>query len=308
MSEVYHVSVMADECLEMLAVKKGGTYFDATLGGGGHSERILLKGGNIVAVDRDFDAIDYVTQKFSSIEDFGGRYKIVHDNFKNVKEIMRECNVSSLDGAIADLGISSRQVDNAERGFAYGKDGVLDMRMDRSQSLSALKVVNEYSREQLSRIIFTYGEENFARKIAANIVREREKEPITTTSRLSEIICESVPPRKNGHPAKKTFQALRIEVNNELSGLGEAVCDMVDILKPGARLCVLTFHSLEDRIVKQTFSLLAKDCICDKSLPVCVCGHKATVKLIGKPLKPSQRETETNPRSKSATLRVVEKL
>ncbi len=308
MGEQYHVSVMPNECIGTLDVKSGGIYFDATLGGGGHSELILRKGGSVVAVDRDSDAIDYVTRKFAKIPEFEGRYKIVHDNFKNVKQVLRDCGINELDGAIADLGISSRQVDDAERGFSYSKDGELDMRMDREQELSALSVVNEYSEEQLSRIIFTYGEERFARKIAADIVRERKLSPIETTGRLSELIQRSVPPRKNGHPAKKTFQALRIEVNNELSGLGEALCDMVDLLKPKARLCVLTFHSLEDRIVKQTFASLATDCICDKSLPICVCGHKATVKQTGKALRPTEKETELNSRSKSATLRAVEKL
>ena len=205
MGEQYHVSVMPNECIETLDVKSGGIYFDATLGGGGHSELILRKGGSVVAVDRDSDAIDYVTRKFAKIPEFEGRYKIVHDNFKNVKQVLRDCGINELDGAIADLGISSRQVDDAERGFSYSKDGELDMRMDREQELSALSVVNEYSEEQLSRIIFTYGEERFARKIAADIVRERKLSPIETTGRLSELIQRSVPPRKNGHPAKKTL-------------------------------------------------------------------------------------------------------
>ncbi len=308
MCEQYHISVMPNECIETLNVKSGGLYFDATLGGGGHSELILRKGGNIIAVDRDLEAIDYVTRKFAGIPEFEGRYRIVHDNFKNVKQVLKECGEDKLDGAIADLGISSKQVDDAKRGFSYSKDGELDMRMDREQELSALNVVNEYSEEQLSRILFTYGEEKFARKIAAAIVRQRKASPIETTGRLSELIQRSVPFRKSGHPAKKTFQALRIEVNNELSGLGEALCDMVDLLKQKARLCVLTFHSLEDRIVKQTFASLATGCICDKSLPVCVCGHKATVRQIGKALKPTQRETDMNSRSKSATFRAVEKL
>lgn len=308
MSEQYHIPVMPTECLEALNVRSGGTYFDATLGGGGHSEQILLGGGNLIAVDRDFDAVDYVTRRFEKIPEYDGRYSIVHDNFKNVKQILKDVGVDELDGAIIDLGISSKQVDDAERGFSYSKDGVLDMRMDREQVLSALSVVNEYSEQQLSRIIFTYGEERFARKIAAEIVRQRKVAPIETTGQLSELIQRCVPARKNGHPAKKTFQALRIEVNNELSGLGEAICDMVDLLKKGARLCVLTFHSLEDRIVKQTFASLATDCICDKSLPVCVCGHKATVKQIGKALKPTETEICRNSRSKSATMRAVEKL
>ncbi len=308
MGEEYHIPVLADECLSALKVKRGGIYFDGTLGGGNDSELILRAGGRLIAVDRDNEALDFVGARFASNPDFAGRYELVHDNFKNVAEILGGRSINDIDGALLDLGISSRQVDEPQRGFSYSKDGELDMRMDREQVLSAMQVVNEYSTEQLARIFFTYGEEKFARKIAANIVERRKKTPIETTMQLSDIIVASVPSRKSGHPAKKVFQALRIEVNNELSGLGEAVCDIVDKLKKGARLCVITFHSLEDRIVKQTFASLATDCICDKSLPVCVCGHRASVKLIGKAIRPSEKEQERNPRSKSATLRVAEKI
>ena len=308
MGEDYHVPVLADECMSALAVKSGGVYFDGTLGGGNDSERILLRGGKLIAVDRDIEAIDYVSARFASNPDFTGRYELVHDNFKNAAHVLAERSIDGLDGALLDLGISSRQVDEPTRGFSYSRDGELDMRMDRDQLLSAMHVVNEYSQDQLARILFTYGEEKFARKIAANIAAKRKLSQIETTTQLADIVLASVPSRKSGHPAKKTFQALRIEVNNELSGLGEAICDIADKLKSGARLCVITFHSLEDRIVKQTFHSLAVDCICDKSLPVCVCGHKASVKIIGKAIRPSEEEISRNPRSKSATLRVVEKI
>lgn len=308
MGEDYHVPVLANECMNALGVERDGIYFDGTLGGGNDSELILRSGGRLIAVDRDSEAIDYVSARFAANPDFAGRYELVHDNFKNVVEILDRRGIDGLDGALLDLGISSRQVDEPQRGFSYSKDGELDMRMDREQVLSAMHVVNEYSADQLVRIFFIYGEEKFARKIAANIVAKRKLSPIETTAQLSDIIIDSVPSRKSGHPAKKVFQALRIEVNNELSGLGEAICDIVDRLRRGARLCVITFHSLEDRIVKQTFASLATDCICDKSLPVCVCGHKASVKLVGKAVRPSAEEQERNPRSKSATLRVAEKI
>lgn len=308
MADDYHVSVMANECIDALSVRPDGLYLDCTLGGGGHSERILRKGGRIIGIDRDSDAIEYVHSRFGKISEFAGRYSLVHDNFKNAKAMLEQKCADKLDGAIIDLGISSRQVDDSARGFSYVRDGELDMRMDRDQVLSALSVVNEYSEQQLARIIFTYGEERFARRIAAAIVKQRKDAPIETTARLADIVVKAVPHCRNGHPAKKTFQAVRIEVNNELSGLGEAVCDIVDKLRVGARICVLTFHSLEDRIVKQTFQSLATDCICDKSLPVCVCGHKASVKLIGKALTPSTEETQINPRSRSAKLRVAEKV
>lgn len=305
----YHIPIMAQECIEALNVQRNKLYFDGTLGGGGHSERILEKGGRLIAVDRDLDAINFASARFKGNPDFIGRYEIVHDNFKNAKDILKRLNIDALDGAILDLGISSHQIDDKERGFSYRFDSELDMRMDREQILSALSVVNEYSEEQLSRIIFTYGEDRFARRIARNIVEFRKKAPLETTKQLVDIITKSVPKGlKGGHPAKKTFQALRIEVNNELSGLGEAVSDIVGLLNRGARLCVLTFHSLEDRIVKQTFKTLATDCICDKSLPVCVCGHQAVVKLVNKGQKASDAEISENSRSKSATLRIVEKL
>ncbi len=307
MSE-YHVPVMLSETVNALQVGTGKLYFDGTLGGGGHTGEILRRGGRVIATDRDMEAIDFSRMKLSQIADYNGKYTIVKDNFKNVLEVLSSNEIDALDGAVLDLGISSHQVDENLRGFSYSGNGLLDMRMDRDQYLSAMTVVNEYTEEELSRIIYTYGEERFARKIARSIIEARSKSPIETTKRLSDIIKSCVPEsKKGGHPAKKTFQALRIEVNNELSGLGEAICDIVSKLKSGGRIAVISFHSLEDRIVKQTLKTLSVDCICDKSLPVCVCNHKASVKLIGK-YKPSAEEAARNSRCKSATLRVAEKI
>ncbi len=304
----YHVPVMLCETVDALRVGTGKLFFDGTLGGGGHTGEILRRGGRVIATDRDMEAIDYSRMKLSQTADYNGKYTIVKDNFKNVLEVLSANEIEALDGAVLDLGISSHQVDENLRGFSYSGNGLLDMRMDRDQYLSAMTVVNEYTEEELSRIIYTYGEERFARKIARSIVEARSKSPIETTKRLAEIVKSCVPEgKKGGHPAKKTFQALRIEVNNELSGLGEAICDIVSKLKSGGRIAVISFHSLGDRIVKQTLKTLSVDCVCDKSLPVCVCNHKASVKLIGK-YKPSAEETARNSRCKSATLRVAEKL
>ncbi len=303
----YHVPVMLTECMDALRVGEGKLYFDGTLGGGGHSSEILRRGGRLIATDRDMEAIDYARMRLSQVTEWSGRYTLVKDNFKNVTEVLKANAVDGLDGAILDLGISSHQVDENMRGFSYSGNGLLDMRMDRDQYLSAMTIVNEYTEEELSRIIYTYGEERFARKIARSIVEARKRSRIETTKRLADIVKSCVPEGKNGHPAKKTFQAIRIEVNNELSGLGEAICDIVNVLRSGSRIAVISFHSLEDRIVKQTLKTLASDCICDKSLPICVCNHKASVKLIGK-YKPSAEEVAKNSRSQSATLRVAEKL
>ncbi len=306
----YHLSVMKEECLKYLNVEKDKLYFDGTLGGGGHSLEILKRGGRLIATDLDDDALDYAENLFNKDGALSGRFKLVKSNFKNVLQVLSSLNESALDGAILDLGISSHQIDQAERGFSYMKDGSLDMRMDQSQALSAAQIVNEYDESEIADIIFTYGEDSFGRRIARRIVEERKKSPIITTSDLSRIIASAVPfLPKAGHPAKKTFQALRIFVNSELTGLKEAVTDIVSVLNKGARLAVITFHSLEDRIIKQTFKLLSTDCICDKSLPVCVCGHRAEVKLtVSKGIRPSESEQQQNSRSKSATLRVIEKL
>ena len=303
----YHTPIMLAEVMNALRVRKGGIYLDGTLGGGGHTEAILRAGGRVVAVDKDEAAIEFAGQR---LQEYGDKLTIVHDDFKNIEKILERLGTQGLDGALLDLGISSRQIDDAERGFSYMQDAALDMRMDRNQYLTAANVVNEYGENRLAAVIKDYGEEDFARKIAAAIVKERETAPIKTTGRLAAIIKSAVPAKfqYGSHPAKKTFQAIRIEVNGELDGLDGAVKAVAGRLKRGGRFCVLAFHSLEDRIVKQAFRLLAADCLCDKALPVCVCGHKAEIKLLGKPLTASKEELELNGRAASAKLRIIEKL
>ncbi len=306
MSE-YHVPVMLEECLSALNVRKGGIYLDGTLGGGGHSSEILKRGGTLIALDRDNEAIAESKKRFED-EKLSG-YTIVKSNFHDAAKVLDDLGVDGIDGALLDLGISSHQIDDPERGFSYRFDGKLDMRMDNDGGITAYDVVNEYSEDELVKILFGYGEERFAKKIASAIVRERKNQPIRTTTELAELVKKSTPEfyHRQGHPAKKTFQAIRIEVNGELDGLSEALESIAAKIKSGGRFAVLTFHSLEDRIVKQAFRLMCTDCICDKSLPVCVCGHKATAKPIGK-FKPTQKETNENSRAASATLRVIEKL
>lgn len=298
---MYHIPVLAEEVIQGLKIKKGGLYFDGTLGGGGHSELILEQGGQIIGCDRDQDAINECQKRFKKYQ---GKFKLYKENFKNAKLIL---DGKSIDGALLDLGISSHQIDTPERGMSYRFDAPLDMRMDRSQVLTAESIVNEYSEKELARILFEYGEEKFARRIAANIVKERNINPITTTGKLVDIINRSVPHGQKSHPAMRTFQALRIETNNELRGLDNAIIDIFNFIKKGGRFCIISFHSLEDRIVKQTFAKLSADCICDKSLPVCVCNHTAEAKIIGK-YKPSPSEIKKNSRSSSAILRIIEKL
>lgn len=304
----YHVPVLYNECLDNLNIKTGGTYFDGTLGGAGHSEGILMRGGNLIATDLDKDAIENAKIRLGKPE-YEGRFALVRDNYKNFSNVLSSLNVDKIDGALFDLGISSHQIDEPERGFSYRFDGKLDMRMSDEQSLSAYDVVNTYSEEKLADILYLYAEERFSRRIARNIVNARKIKPIETTLQLAEIVKQSVPmqAQKNGHPAKKTFQAIRIEVNGELNGLDTLIEDVIEKLNSGARLCIITFHSLEDRIVKKAFALHSTDCICDKKLPICICGHKATVKSLGK-IKPSKEELELNSRSASATLRIIEKL
>ena len=306
MSE-YHVPVMLEECLSALNVRKGGIYLDGTLGGGGHSSEILKRGGTLIALDRDNEAIAESKKRFED-EKLSG-YTIVKSNFHDAAKVLDDLGVDGIDGALLDLGISSHQIDDPERGFSYRFDGKLDMRMDNDGGITAYDVVNEYSEDELVKILFGYGEERFAKKIASAIVRERKNQPIRTTTELAELVKKSTPEfyHRQGHPAKKTFQAIRIEVNGELDGLSEALESIAAKIKSSGRFAVLTFHSLEDRIVKQAFRLMCTDCICDKSLPVCVCGHKATAKPIGK-FKPTQKETNENSRAASATLRVIEKL
>lgn len=303
----YHISVMLDEVISALNVRSGGIYFDGTLGGGGHSLGIMKAGGNVIATDLDEDAIKYAEDRFLS-EGMSGRFTIVRDNFKNFLRVTDSLGCDAIDGAVLDLGVSSHQFDDGERGFSYRFDAELDMRMDRRQELTAEDVVNGYSEKELLRVLYEYGEESYAKSIVRNIIKARQAHPIKTTGELADIIAKSVPYRKGGHPAKKTFQALRIEVNGELDGLGQAVEDIVGKLRSGGRLCVITFHSLEDKIIKNAFRLMATDCICDKSLPVCICGHKAAVKQIKTNKRATEEELAENNRSHSASLRIVEKL
>lgn len=311
--EFKHISVMLDECINALNIKPNGTYMDGTLGGGGHSGAIaskLDKSGTLVMFDLDSIAIDFASQKLAP---YNCKKIFAHTNFKNFKSVLDENGIAGLDGILLDLGVSSYQIDNSERGFSYMQDGPLNMAMDENAELTAERVVNEYKAEDLERIFRDYGEERFARSVANHIVAARKIAPIHTTKQLVDIITSSIPPKARygaGHPAKRVFQAIRIEVNGELTGLREALLGMFrEGLNSGGRLAVITFHSLEDRIVKEAFHLLASDCICDKRLPVCVCHHKAEGVLISKkPITPSAAEIENNPRSHSAKLRVIEKL
>ena len=311
MKEFKHTPVMLDECISGLNIKKGGIYVDMTCGGGGHSVKIAKKLGNsgrLICFDQDGDAIEACKRRLSPFS----CVSFVNDNFKNAKAVLNAMGISKVDGILADLGVSSHQIDTPERGFSYLLDGTLDMRMDVRQQKSAFDVVNFYSQEQLKNIIYKYGEEPFAPKIAAAIVKARAKGEIATTAQLKQVI-ESVFPKRmifgKGGVSKKTFQAIRIEVNGELELLQGAVEDFISLLAPGGRLAVITFHSLEDRIVKNAFKLAATDCICPPKTPVCICGHKAQIKLITKkPILPSETELATNSRSHSAKLRVVEKL
>ena len=306
-----HKPVMLEECMQGLKLHGGGVYFDGTVGGGGHSCEILRRtapDGRLIATDLDDDAIAAATGRLS---EFSGRFRIYKSNFKNFASVLDEEGVDELDGVLLDFGVSSFQLDEASRGFSYMQDAPLDMRMDAGAALTAADVVNGYSREQLSRILRDYGEERFANRIAENIVRVRADHKIERTGELAQIAEDSIPAkfRHNGPCARKTFQAIRIEVNGELSGLAEAVRGLTLRLRTGGRICILTFHSLEDRIVKNVFRDLATDCICDKSLPVCVCGKKKEIEIITKkPLTASEKELAENSRSKCAKLRIAERV
>ena len=304
-----HYSVMLNECIDGLNIKEDGLYVDCTAGGGGHSYAIACKlssKGKLICIDRDTDAINAVKERLA---EFSDRVEIVHDNFSNLKNIL---NGRKADGVLIDLGISSHQIDTAERGFSYMKDAPLDMRMNREDPLSAYDVVNTYSEEQLSNLIFLYGEEKFARKIANRIAAVRSAKPIESTLELVSVITDAIPPKfreKGSSPAKRTFQAIRIEVNGELEIIKPTVYDIADNLKAEGRMAIITFHSLEDRIVKQSISELSKGCTCPSDFPVCVCGKKPILKMISrKPILPSDRELTENKRSHSAKLRVAEKL
>ena len=304
-----HTPVLLNECLEGLNIKPDGIYVDGTMGGAGHSSRIVekLKGGKLIGIDKDDTALAVCKER---LKDFNN-VVFVKSDFKNFKNVVEDLNISGVDGILLDLGVSSHQIDTPERGFSYRFDGELDMRMDKTQSLTAYDVVNNYSEAELARIIYLYGEENFSRSIARKIVEVRRANPIKTTMQLKEIVESAIPKKFHGagSPCKKTFQAIRIEVNSELDGLDTVIYDMVEKLNPGGRLAIITFHSLEDRIVKNVFKELSTNCICDKSIPVCVCNHKASVSLVNrKPIVATNTELESNKRSSSAKLRVVEKL
>ena len=310
--EFCHVPVMLEECMQGLKLRQDGVYFDGTLGGAGHSGEILKRtspSGRLIATDLDPEAIANAEKKLAP---FSGRFRLFHANYKNFSSVAEDAGIEGFDGALLDLGVSSYQLDNRERGFSYmATDSRLDMRMDPGQRKSAWEVVNTYDRKKLSYILATYGEEKFAENIAKNIVEERKFRTIDTTGQLCGIVDRSIPYKfkQGGHPAKKTFQAIRIEVNEELDGLGECLRDIVKGLKPGGRIAVMTFHSLEDRIVKQTFQDLATACVCDKRLPVCVCGRKKKVELVNKkPIVADEEERLSNPRAKSAKLRIAEKI
>ena len=307
-----HYSVLLNECIEGLAIRPDGVYIDGTAGGAGHSSVIashLGKGGKLLALDQDATAVAVATERLAQ---FGERAEVVHSNFCDLAKVCEERGIEHIDGLLLDLGVSSYQLDTAERGFSYRSDAPLDMRMDATKSLTAKKIVNEYSEDALRRIFFEYGEERFSSRIASNIIRARQTGPIETTGELVEIIKRSVPARHGDgghHPAMRTFQALRIEVNAELDVIAPAIKSAVRMLRSGGRIAIITFHSLEDRIVKQAFAELASGCTCPKSFPVCVCGKKPLVKVLTKkPILPSDEELAVNSRSKSAKLRVAEKI
>ena len=310
MTEFSHIPVLLEPTVEILSVKPNGIYVDGTLGGAGHSKEILKKAKikQLIGIDQDEEALAAAKKNLEKFDNV----TYVHDNFKNIDDILDELDLQEVDGILVDIGVSSYQIDAAERGFSFRFDAKLDMRMDKSKTFSAYNVVNEYSEEELTRVIREYGEEKFAKSIARHILKHREVGDISTTKELEEIILKSVP-RYRGQDGKsnvqRTFQAIRIEVNNELNVLKEFIDKAVSKLKKGGRLAVISFHSLEDRIVKQKFKELATGCICPPDFPICVCGHKAVVKLITKhPVEATEEELKRNPRSAPAKLRVIEKL
>ena len=312
MDNLTHFSVMLNECLDGLNLKANGVYFDGTLGGAGHSYQILKRTsptGRLVASDLDDYAIGRAKE---TLKEFDGRYTLVKDNFKNFENIKNDLNIDKFDGILLDLGVSSFQLDDKARGFSYmAEDELLDMRMDNTGNKSAIDVVNGYSERDLARIFNDYGEERFSKQIARKIVEQRSKEQIRTCGQLVEIIKNTIPKRlqQDGHPAKRVFQAIRIEVNGELAELKETVLTMARNLNKGGRIVILTFHSLEDRLVKQAFKELELDCICDKSIPVCVCNKRKEIEIITKhPITASEEELELNSRSRSAKLRIAEKI
>lgn len=309
--EFKHTSVLFSETIKNLNIDSEGIYVDGTLGGGGHASGIcekLSQKGIFIGVDRDIDAINAASER---LKDYPCKKIFVQDNYANIKDVLREQGIKSIQGAILDLGVSSFQLDNFERGFSYMQEAALDMRMNKDDSLTAEIVVNEYDQKELTDIIRKYGEERWASRISEFIVKERKKHRIETTTELVDVIKAAIPAaarREGPHPAKRTFQAIRIEVNEELSMLERAVDEFVDVLDEGGRLCIITFHSLEDRIVKEAFNRRVNPCTCPKEFPMCVCGKKPDVKKVsGKPIIPTPQELEMNPRARSAKLRVIEK-
>ena len=311
MSEFHHVSVLLEECLEGLNIRPDGIYVDGTLGGAGHSSQIAkrLTTGLLIGIDRDPVALKAAGERLAPYAD---RVKLVHSNFCQIAQVLKELDISGVDGILLDLGVSSPQLDDGQRGFSYMADAPLDMRMNNEDALTAYEVVNSWPYEELKRIIYDYGEERYAPQIAAGICRRREISPIETTLQLVDVIRGAMPPaalREKQHPAKRSFQAIRIAVNDELGAVEQVMRDAIPVLNPGGRLAVITFHSLEDRIVKNGMQSAAKGCTCPPNFPVCVCGNRPKVKLISrKPIVSTQEELENNPRARSAKLRVCEKL
>ena len=311
MSEFHHISVLLEECLKGLNIKPDGIYVDGTLGGAGHSSQIAkrLTTGRLIGIDRDPIALKAAGDRLAPYSD---RVTLVHSNFSEIKEILNQLQIPGVDGILLDLGVSSPQLDDGARGFSYMTDAPLDMRMNNQDALTAEMVVNTWSQDELRRILYTYGEERYAPQIAAAICRKRELSPIKTTLELVDIIRSAMPPaalREKQHPAKRSFQAIRIAVNNELGSVEKVMEDAIGLLNPGGRMAVITFHSLEDRIVKTAMADAAKGCTCPPQFPVCVCGKKPLVKQITrKPIVATEEELEVNPRSRSAKLRVCEKI
>ena len=310
--EFKHTSVLLEECIENLNIKPDGVYVDGTLGGGGHSAEIcrrLSEKGTLIGIDRDRDALAAAK---THLAEFRCRKHFVLSNYSDIRQVLRDLDTDSIDGALLDLGVSSFQLDNSQRGFSYMHDAPLDMRMSQDDNFTAFDVVNHYSQKDLTRIISKYGEEKWASRISSFIVNGRKDGPIETTGQLVDLIKAAIPAkarREGPHPAKRTFQAIRIEVNDELGQLTGALTEFMDVLAPGGRLCVISFHSLEDRIVKETIAKRANPCTCPPEFPVCVCGKKADiVKISGKPILPGEDELLNNPRARSAKLRVCEKI
>ena len=307
-----HKSVLLNETIEALNIIPEGIYVDGTLGGAGHSSEIckrLGSGGRLVGIDQDKDAIQASTER---LKDYASRVTIVRDNYENIASVLKGLNIEKVDGILLDLGVSSYQLDTDERGFSYQHEAPLDMRMDDRNPMTAADIVNGYSLQELARVIREYGEDKFAQNIAKHICAEREKAPIETTTQLAEIIKQAIPMKMRvtgGHPAKRTFQAIRIELNRELTVLKESIGTMIDLLNPGGRLCIITFHSLEDRIVKEAFRKAENPCTCPPDFPVCVCGNVSKGKVITrKPILPGEEELADNRRSESAKLRVFERV